>query len=549
MRGRRLVPTLLVAALAAGVFWGAEVKVDPNCTVGRAAAPWTDGAEYLDGAVVLARSGRHAIHVSGELHPSRYPFGFSLVTAAFIRSGVDPAWAPYRANQLAGALLLTWTLVFWWRRIGPAAASLAALLLACLPAFVILCRSPLSEIWGTTLAAAGIWWLHAYACGAARSRGIAGTALLTASLWFRTSNALLAPFVAAAWLARHGLPLRRGSARSAALRDGFAFVGAALASLTPLWLANWRSLGNPLATGYGYWAPYWNAERAFDWQFVGPRLTYYGRELLQTESLFTTANLYGHGSYVGPAFVVLAVLAAVGVLLASPSQRAPGKRRRQALFGAAAAVYLAAMTAYFFSDARLLFPLFVLAAPVVATACVALWRSRTALRRAAAVVFTAVIVAAVVGWPPPAVGGAREPNRSGWSETLSFVAPGPSEPGAAYRLTRQLGRIRDAAPRLVLTDVTPPYVHALMPSGTWVAPLGDDHLFRFNPEVFVFGAAERAHLMARALEEGRTVWALEHRGDVRDIGSTVPPPPGFVWELVTRDLRGAGLARLVAASR
>ncbi|MDA8018194.1 MAG: hypothetical protein MPN21_12175 [Thermoanaerobaculia bacterium] len=541
-RRSRLVGTLL-AVLSLLLFWATVVSVPENWTVGRAAAPWTDGAEYLDGAVLLARSGEHGIHVAGTTHPSRYPIGFSLIGAALIQLNVEPAWALHRANQLGGLALLLWTVAFWWRRIGPVAAGLAALLLASLPAFIILCRSPLSEIWGTTLAVAGIWWLYAWAGGGSRVQGARGVVLLAGSLWFRTSNLLLLVlFGIVAVIARHGSSWRdlTQADHKEKLVDLAWLSGAGILVLAPLWLQNWRTLGHPLTSGYEYWAPYWNWARAFDLKFVTPNLGYYARELVQSEVLFTTANLYGHGSYVGPAWALLTVGAVFGLRLSG----------RLVWFALAAGCYFATMTAYFFPDARLLFPLLVLAAPASSTGWLGLWRRartrrqesrRRTMPRLVASLTTGLVAAAVLGWPAPG-------NTT--FETLRFGAESPPGSSAAYRVTRQLDRIQDPGLRLVLTDAPPPYVHALMPPDTWVAPLTDEHLFRFNPEVFVFGVPERRQLVSKALGEGRSVWALMHAVDVRMVAEMSPPPEGYSWEIVTEDgPTEGGIARLVADGR
>lgn len=544
---KQSVVAAAILGIAVVTFWTSVVTLPPASLVGHAAAPWTDGVEYLDGAVVLARSGEHGIHVAGEIHPSRYPFGFSLVSSTWLLFGSDPAWAPHRANQIGGLLLLLWTAGFWWRRIGPVAAAVSALLLATLPAFVILCRSPLSEVWGAGLAVAGIGWLYSWAAGGPRSKGLAGSALLAASLWFRTSNALLVPFAAAALLARRGVSWSSDCGPRAWWRDFARLFAAGGASMIPLWIQNWRSLGHPFITGYDYWAPYWSAGRAFDLKFVVPNLTYYAREFLQAETQYTTANLYGHGSYVGPAFLLLTGLVGVGTLLGDRD-----RRLRLAWFFAAGALYFGAMTFYFFQDARLLFPLFLLAIPLTAAGWARLGARLSAPathRRARATILafgsTVLLAAAVVGWPAPHGQGFETFQ---WSRDVRA-------PSSAYVFTRQLARLRDPAPALVLTDVPPPYVHALLPPDAWpdvqVAPLDDEHLFRFNPEVLVFGAEERQRMVVESLESGRSVWALVHRFDVRSLDGLSPPPAGHAWEIVT-DHGGqagrtddGGIARLV----
>lgn len=513
-----LVPgALVVASLLYFLF--SVVLVPPAVTVGRAAAPWTDGAEYLDAAVSLVRDGAFRIHVAGESHPSRYPFGYSLLVAGALALGVDPAAAPYRANQVAGLVLLIATAGYLWIRGRPVEAGLAAVLVATLPAFVILSRSPLSEVSGTLVAVGGVWLLYGWSGDGSFPKAAGGAALLALSVCFRTSNLLLlAAFVPAAVAARHGW-------RPRAAARGLALLGAAAAvGLVPVLAYNSVTFGSPVTTGYDYWAPYWNASRAFQLRFIVPNLVYDARELLERETLFTTADLYGRGSYVGPAFVLLTLLAPLGL---RPS-------RRFWCFAAAGLAYSGLMTSYFFSDARLLFPLFVLAAPVAAAGLAGLWR-RTG-RRGLASVGAAVFLCAVAGWP----------SGAGGPDSVAFLqTPRPGDDAPAYRVTQTLLRLRADRPRLVLTDLPPPYVHAVSPPGTLVAPLYDNHLFRFHPHVLDFGGPERRRLVAEALASGRSVWAVTSAHDVLAVADASPAPAGYTWEIVGRDRLSGGIARLV----
>jgi hypothetical protein len=525
MAGRASFSERLVAGglVLAGllVFSLSVVLVPPAVTVGQAAAPWTDGAEYLDAAVSFVRDGVFRIHVAGEPHPSRYPFGYSLLVAGALALGVDPAAAPHRVNQAAGLALLLLTAGYLWRRGRPADAGLAVLLLATMPSLLILSRSPLSEVPGTLVAVSGVWLLYGNAGDGSLRKAASGAALLALSVCFRPSNLLLlAAFVPAAAAARLG---RRSKPAAGVLALG----AAAAAGLVPVLVYNFVTFGSPTTSGYDYWAPYWNGSRAFQLRFIVPNLEYAGRELLERETLFTTANLYGRGSYVGPSFVLLTLLAP---FVLRPS-------RRFWCFAVAGLAYFGLMTTYFFSDARLLFPLFVLAAPVAATGLASTWRRRRGRAgRFVAAVAAVLFLSAVAGWP----------SAGGGAESVVFLRPPRSaDDSPAYRVTRQLLRLRAEAPRLVLTDLPPPYVHALSPPGTLVAPLYDDHLFRFAPRVLVFGGPERRRLVADALAAGRAVWAVTSDHDVLGLAQASPPPAGYAWEIVGRDRRSGGIARLV----
>ncbi|MEM6797445.1 MAG: hypothetical protein AAF725_25980, partial [Acidobacteriota bacterium] len=463
--------TILGCALmsAAALYFCLAVPWTATATAGLAAQPWPDGAEYLDMAVSLHRHGRARIHVGGEEHPSRYPAAFSLVTATCLAAGAPPAAAPYRVNLLAGALLLLLMAGWVAKHQGTLEAGVAALLLATFPTFVLLSRSPLSELSASVLVLGGAGFLYSYsgataaqgasARGAlvqgASAQGALGAALLGLSTSFRLSNVLLAPLLAAALLARKG-DRWETKARQACV------LGAAMAlGMLPLFFGNWILLGHPLETGYGYWIPQWSADQAFDLDFLRPNLAYDLRELLQQESRFTTANLYGTGSYFGPTLVAL-IAWALWTLRAD--------RRRLWSFAAACGSYYGAMKIYFFQDARLIFPIFLMAFPAAGRAVGLAWRGAAASKPRAAV-GSVLLIATVAGVP----------GSGGFSDTAALLSvERPSSPG--YRMLVQLPRMPIEAPRLILTDLNPPYVHAMTEPGTQVAPLYDDHLYRNNPK-------------------------------------------------------------------
>ena len=67
----------------------------------------------------------------------------------------------------------------------------------------------------------------------------------------------------------------------------------------------------------------------------------------------------------------------------------------------------------------------------------------------------------------------------------------------------------------------------------------------FNPNIFVFDRESRRSLVAEALAEDKSLWALATAHDILDIGEAVPAPAGHAWEIVTRGPGPGGLARLV----
>ncbi len=540
--GRLGAVTGAVLLLLAFAYFTLSILAAPDAaTVGQAAAPWPDGPEYLDGAVSLARGDGYRIHLAGELHPPRFPPGYSVVVAGLIRLGVAAERAPLRANQAAGLLLLIAACAPLARRREWLPAGLAALLLATLPAFVVLCRAPLSEPTGTLVVVAAVGLLLAREPGARGWRLGVGGFLLGLGLGFRTGNFLFLAFLPAAVLGRGpwSLPAARRLARVT-----LAFlVGAA-----PIFAYDLTTFDHPFAGGYSYWLPAEAVHSTFGLGYFGANLRTYAAEIFFGPRLYSVSNLYGTGSYLGPAFALLLLVAPLGL------------RRDRRFWGAtlAGVAYVGAMLFYFLADGRLLFPVLVLAVPAVACGVTRLAvgaagviRSGSRLRPLAKVVGVAVVAltaAAAAGWPSSA-GNLDSVELIRAASRKTFVP--------AYRVAHQLVRLHPPGRVVVVSDIPSPYLHAQLPESAVVAPLLAEHGHRFNPAVFRFGRIERTALVATSLEREVPVWAVTHSLPVLGLAAVTPAPPGYAWEVMAIDrdsgsaktpwpaLAGGGIARLV----
>ncbi|HSR53529.1 MAG TPA: hypothetical protein VLV83_22110 [Acidobacteriota bacterium] len=536
---------LLFQALVAGL--------EPSQTSQAGIPPWPDGAEYMDGAVHLFKEGRFAIHVGGETHPSRYPYGYSVLQVAALALGGDPVQAPYRVNNVAGlALLLSifaWTA---WRRSWVTGA-LAALLLAVQPSFVILCRAPMSEISAMLPTLWGVLLLYSFARGGSWKTAAAGSLLLGLALHFRLSALLLMGFVAAALAVRfkaQGRFPRRGL---------LACLGGLAAAAVPLALYHAVTFGAPWKTGYGYWLSSSGSPWAlFSLSNLWPNLKMLALEAIQGEEQATTAFLVGEGSYFGPASLVLLAL---GVLYHL-------RQRTPRAFAAAGAIFLMGQLLYAYPLGRLYFPAVVLAVPAAAAMLAeVLPRLCKENRWGRLVPLCLLLLAALAGWP-----GKRSDSEIGdlWrSHPLGAFS-------LEYEAVQQI-RARGEGPLLLLTDMNPPYLHAMLALGKepsrqplrgdapdgqrsagdaaahvaadpWTAPLLDAHQYRFNPASFTFAEAQRQTLVDRALSQHRQVWAVTALYPAASAQQTFPAPAGYRWEVVWSNRLQGGVARLLPAS-
>lgn len=80
----------------------------------------------------------YRIQLAGELHPPRYPFGYSVSMLPLLWLGVEPVLAPFWVNRVAALALLLQVFFILRAFGGPLAAGLGVLLTATLPAYIIL---------------------------------------------------------------------------------------------------------------------------------------------------------------------------------------------------------------------------------------------------------------------------------------------------------------------------------------------------------------------------------------------------------------------------
>ncbi|MEE8586573.1 MAG: hypothetical protein V3T83_17160 [Acidobacteriota bacterium] len=514
---------LLTAAVA--LFYLTVWSLDPASTSQASLSAWPDAAEYLDGALQLANQGQFRIHVAGQEWPSRYPFGMSLLQAGLLKLGVQPLQAPYLLNKAAGLLLLLSVFAVMAWRGHLLAGGLAALLLSTRTSFIILSRSPMSEI--VTMLA--VFWalaaLYRYSQGGALWMGLAGTCLLSLTTGFRLSSILLFGFPAAALMAQAKWDAR------AILGQGWRLAAAGLAGLAPVLIYQWTVFGAAWKTGYGYWLNRGgDLDIMFGSRYLGRNLNRLWEEFVQDESMGSVASLFGEGSYYAPAYALFCLLSAA-VIWKRPAAR---------WFGAAALIFTAMVLFYSFGTGRQYFPLLVLSVPWTAYAwtrfCNRALEERRWIRTSFASVF---LLTVLVGWP----GSRSDSDMGDMFRTLPLQVP--SWPYRAASLMVAQGP--DA--KLLLTEMNPTYLHAMTCCRHWVAPLQNEHDYRHNPQNLIFGDAERDQLIQEAMQQGREVYAATAYYPIERLDKACAAPQGMVWQVFWHNRVGGGLAQLVRVSR
>jgi hypothetical protein len=470
---KRDVAALLVCGLAAAALLVPQIGYQPDPML----FPAPDGPEYLAGAIGMATSGDYSLPIAGERLPPRYPPGYSALLVPALWLGCPASHVAFATNGVAALLLLALVVGACWRR-EPVAGSLAALLLATTPAFAILVRSPMADLWSMLAVTAAVLALLAYGRGSCRAIvGMLGSGLLGLAICLRLGNALFAPLLLFAWWAR---PQRNW-------RDAGGFLLAFALGIAPQLVWSWHCFGHPLQSGYGFWLP----DRqgfgdAFAFANVWPNLRQLLRELLQLEWKSTLASHYGHGSYFGPALVV-------GIALAA-WWRPP--RGASAALACGLVAYALLMLGYFFPDARFWLPLLPAAVLLLSARATAAWRTGGVARA----ISVGVLALHVSGVP-----GSQRFADAPW--TFAAGAGALAQPYDT-RAATWLDALRRAPPGLLLCSCNPALAGAWLGSTWTVAPAQDDHDYRFHPAVFRYDAARRAADIERMLGAGRPVYLL-----------------------------------------
>lgn len=482
-------------------------------------APDPDASEYLAGAVSLHKGFGYRIQLAGELHPPRYPFGYSVSMLPLLWLGVEPVLAPFWVNRVAALALLLQVFFILRAFGGPLAAGLGVLLTATLPAYIILARSPLSEMTATCLVFAGFFlYFSAYRKASGLRFWLCGL-LVGISCCFRLSHFFFLPALGIG-LFSQGL---RDSGRR--IREGGSLTTGFLVGVSPLLIFHLQAFGSPFSSGYSYWVPYWsNFSTAFQLAHLPGQLAYFWGEMTQRQDVVTTAEFYGLGSYFGPALALLALPAGYHFL----------RKVELRPLAVAAAAFSATCLFYFHPDGRLLFPILVLAATGIAA-----WASQRL--RSSGWALRIVIVGLLLFHSTIFPGHRLDPDLERYLRRTRWH-------GAAHQhdMLIHLREFTAGLPFLAIVDINPARVFALTEGPRIVSPLPPRHDYRFNPSVFQFGSAELADQIGSALDREWTVLLALRQTRVDQIPQL---PPGYEWKSFYSNAAGGSLSQAVFLGR
>ena len=510
---------ILLLLVALTFYYFAVLRIDYSKTMLLDLAPHPDATEYFAQAQGLRMDGWPSIQIGYEKLPSRYPFGYPALMLPWLKvlPEADAVLAPFRTSQTMGLLLLLAVFAFYAYLAMPLTAGFAVLLLATLPGFFTFCRSSLSEVSASLPIVLAFMFAYLGIKEERRWKIYLSAILLGLSLNIRIQSVLFAPLLLAMALFPVGGNRLRWFLHCTAVLVVFALVA------SPVLVMNTIQFHSPFNTGYDFWASYSSVNRLlFSRDYIPVNSAALWKEFTLQPFGYHPANVFGTGTSFVPAFILLATTGlffirvdrfAVCCLLASLS-------------------FLAVILSHHYRlvDARFYLPLFIL---LVAMAVLPVtWAAKNILARKRIVTALIVLVlfaGACLGYPSRSGYNTRNIGRSQAWDALHFVTP-PSQSiefVAQKDFARRLGR----QPGIVLSDIDPVYLNALLPRSFVAAPIDGKHHYKWS-YLWRYDRPQAVALVERGLEQSPPVYALFVSQDQMTAQqSRLPNVPGYEWQI------------------
>jgi hypothetical protein len=504
--------------LALLFYYGAVLRIEFKRTHFLDLGPYPDGVEYFAQANSILKEGAPTMQIGYDKLPSRYPPGYPILMIPWLRflphNGI---LAPFRTNQTIGLLLLAGSFMLYFVIGRPLAGGLATLLIATQPAFVTFSRSSMSDLSGgaaTVLAFAlvylGLAWRRRWLIYCA-------AIVLGLSLCIRPQLLFMAPLLIAMALFPANVSWTRWFVHCCLALAVFAVAA------SPYFILNTLEFGHPLKTGYEFWVPTLaDKQAAFSLHNVRTQVAMIWSEITASWDQFRVANLFGTGTYVVPAFIFLSALGLAFVRV----------RRFEISAFLAGIIYIMATVTYTYVEGRFYIPVFFL---LVALAVLpSEWAVAQAVKRRFSiwgVGVLAVFLLSCIGYPSQS-GFKPKGGRSQAWDALHYGDRNGRSP--RYEAQKEFIRIFRDAPGIVLSDIEPPYLNALLPKPFVAAPVDGNHDYGYS-RLWHYGKAEALQLVTNGLSRATPVYALllPSKDLDQDI-KRLPVIQGYSWKRSNR---------------
>ena len=504
---------LLLCALT--FYYFAVLRIDYAKTALLDLAPGPDAMEYFAQAKAMLHDGWPSIQIGYDKLPSRFPFGYPVLIVPWLKllPASQVILAPFRINQAIGLLLLLAVFAAYFFRRMPLSGGFAVALLSTLPAFVSFSRSSMSDISGSALIALSFIFVYFGLNDKRRWQIYLGAALLGVACDIRTQLFFFAPFLLAMALFPEKRPKATWLFHCVAVLLVFAIAA------SPVFLINYAWFHNPFSNGYEFWVPQ-VTDKLFSVHNIPKHAAMLWAEMTARWQTYSVANIFGTGTHFVPPFIVLTC---IGFLFIKVS--------RFVLCALLAGVIFVACTATNgFAVCRYYLPVLIL---LIAVAVLAVdWATRMILVRqhaVAACLIFGLFLLSCIGFPSQS-GFKPKGGRSQAWDALHFADP--SHQSSRFIAQEWFVRIYGRQPGIVLSDIDPVYLNALLPKPFVAAPLDGKHRYRFS-KIWRYDQPQAMALVKRGLNEPLPIYALfVSQKEMSEQQSRLPALPGYQWAIL-----------------
>jgi hypothetical protein len=510
----QLATGTLCFVLALLFYYGAVLRIEFNRTDLLDLGPYPDAVEYFAQADSMLNDGVAVIQIGYDKLPSRYPPGYPLLMLPWLKLlPHNEILAPFRTNETIGLLLLISGFGFYVGIGKPLAGGLASLLLATQPSFVSFSRSSISDLSGGAVIVLAFALVYLGLAWRRRWLIYSAAIVLGLSLCIRPQLLFMAPLLIAMALFPANVSWTKWLMHCCLALAVFAIAA------SPYFVLNTMEFGDPLKTGYEFWVPTLADKQAvFSLHNVPPQGGMIWSEITASWDQFRVANLFGTGTYAVPAFIVLSALGLAFVRV----------RRFEISAFLAGIVYIMATLTYTYVEGRFYIPVFFLCVPLAVLPSE--WAVGQALKRRLSiwnVGVLALFLLSCIGYPSRS-GFTPKGGRSQAWDALNYA--NVNGKSLRYEAQQEFLRIFREAPGIVLSDIEPPYLNALLPKPFVAAPVDGNHDYSYS-RLWHYGKAEAAQLVTKGLGRASPVYALllPSKDLVQDI-KRLPLIQGYRWE-------------------
>ncbi|PYJ26705.1 MAG: hypothetical protein DME89_11795 [Verrucomicrobia bacterium] len=515
-------------------YYFAVLRVDYTKTSLLDLGPHPDATEYFAQAKALGMDGWPSIQIGYEKLPSRYPPGYPVLMLPWLNILPTTAvvLAPFRANQTLGLLLLLAVFTFYAYLAMPITGGFAALLVATLPCFFTFCRSSLSDVSASLLIVLAFMFAYLGVTEERRSKIYLSAILLGLSVNVRLQSAFFAPLL----LVMAIFPMREMRVRW--LLHCAAAAAVFVLAASPVLLLNTIQFHSPLRTGYDFWTPFFSKNHLFfSLRYVPNNASALWNEFALQPLEYHTANIFGTGTCFVPAFLFLTCAGLFFIRI--------DRFVTCAVLACSAFLGVILTHNYRLVDARYYLPLLILSIALAVQP--ATWAAKnlvTGRRIIIALPIFVLFAAACLGFPSRSGYKTQSIGRCQAWDALHFTTP--MRQSVQFIAQKEFAKRLRRQPGIVLSDIDPVYLNALLPGAFVAAPVDGQHNYKWS-YAWHYDQAQASVLVEHGLQQSLPVYALfTSPNDLTTNQSRLPTIPGYEWRILNNSDGNAAILKLTA---